>query len=271
MNAPLAVWTTYYYELTPEDAVLELKKNGILAAELSDEHGEVLLKRGEPAVVGAEFRRFLENEHFIMTQGHLWLSIKICSDSEAYDKLTKWIDLYAAIGIKNAVLHVDRLANEDITDEERFARNLAVLKRIEAYVKGKGIRICLENLGGFVSNVEMLLRFMDELDPDCFGICLDTGHLHLCGDRDQRRFILAAGDRLHALHIADNDGSRDQHLIPYGIGRVDLTEVIAALREIHYEGLFNYEIPGERHAPMPILAYKLEYIRKCYEYLMQEA
>ena len=271
MNATLAVWTAYYYDLTPEDAVLELKKNGLPGAELSDEHGAVLLQRGAPKAVGAEFRRFLEKENFVMTQGHLWLSIQLCSDKEAYEKLLPWLDLYAAIGIKNAVLQAERFPTEEITDDERFARNLAVLKRIEAYVKGKGIRICLENLGGFVSNVEMLLRFMDELDPDCFGICLDTGHLHLCGDRDQRRFILAAGDRLHALHIADNDGSRDQHLIPYGIGRVDLTEVIAALREIHYEGLFNYEIPGERHAPMPILAYKLEYIRKCYDYLMQEA
>ncbi|MBO5051093.1 MAG: sugar phosphate isomerase/epimerase [Clostridia bacterium] len=269
MNAPLSVWTTYYYDLTPEDAVLELKKNGILAAELSDEHGAVLLKRGDPKTVGATFCRFLENEGFTMTQGHLWLSIKLCSNPDAYEQLLPWLDLYAAIGIKNAVLHAERFLNEEITDEERFARNLAVLKRLETYVKGKGIRICLENLSGFLANVEWLMRFMAELDPDCFGICLDTGHLHLCGDGDQRRFILAAGDRLHALHIADNDGSRDQHLIPYGLGRVDLAAVIGALREVNYEGLFNYEIPGERHAPMPILAYKLEYIRKCYTYLMQ--
>jgi len=44
--------------------------------------------------------------------------------------------------------------------------------------------------------------------------------------------------------------------------------VIHALREVGYEGLFNLEIPGERLAPLDIRGYKLEYIRKCYEYMM---
>lgn len=268
MKTTLAIWTSYYISLTPEDAVLELKKNGIPAAELSDEHGQMLLERGDPKTVGAEFRQFLEKENFIITQGHLLLSAKLCSDKTAYEKLTSWIDLFAAIGIKNAVLHADCLAGEDISDDERFTRNLVFLKKLESYVKGKGIRICLENLGGFVSNIEGLLRLTDMLDPECFGICLDTGHLILHGDGDQRRFILAAGDRLHALHIADNDGSRDQHLLPYGNGNLKIAEVINALREINYEGLFNYEIPGERRAPMPILAYKLEYLHKCYDHFM---
>lgn len=270
MKTVLGIWTAYYINLSPEEAVRELKRHGILAAELSDEHGEMLLQRGEPTAVGAAFRQFLEREDFLVPQGHLWLKIRLCRDADAYEKLLPWIDLYTAIGIKNAVLHVDGFYdNEDMTDEERFSRNLAVLKKLEPYVREKGIRVCLENLRGFVCNIEMLMRFMHELDPVCFGICLDTGHLHLHGDRDQRRFILAAGDRLHALHIADNDGSGDQHLIPYGQGRVNIREVTDALREIGYGGLFNYEIPGERHAPMPILGYKLEYVRKCYDYLTE--
>ena len=78
-----------------------------------------------------------------------------------------------------------------------------------------------------------------------------------------------AGHRLHALHIADNEGKTDQHMMPYGRGNVDFAEVVAALREVDYHGLFNLEIPGERLAPLPVLGYKLEYIRKCYKYLME--
>ena len=33
----LAVWSNYYYELSPEDAVKEFIKNGIYASELADE------------------------------------------------------------------------------------------------------------------------------------------------------------------------------------------------------------------------------------------
>ena len=85
---------------------------------------------------------------------------------------------------------------------------------------------------------------MDQLDEACFGICLDTGHLNL-KDKDQRNFILKAGKRLKALHIADNQGETDQHMMPYGRGNIDFDEVIRALREVDYEGLFNLEIPCE--------------------------
>ena len=59
MKTNLSVWTSYYVQLSPEDAVLELKKHGLSCAELSDEHGYVLLQRGEPEAVGAAFREFL--------------------------------------------------------------------------------------------------------------------------------------------------------------------------------------------------------------------
>ena len=52
MDAKLSVWSAYYVEMSPEDAVLELKKHGIVCSELSDEHGLMLLQRGEPKEVG---------------------------------------------------------------------------------------------------------------------------------------------------------------------------------------------------------------------------
>ena len=156
--------------------------------------------------------------------------------------------------------------------EERYARNLAKLKVAEAHIKdrGLGIRICLENLGGIAQTAEELCEVVDQLDPDHFGICLDTGHLNLT-NKDQRRFILAAGKRLHALHIADNEGERDQHMMPFTRGTVDFTEVVHALSEVDYEGLFNLEIPGESHIPMELRAAKLRYIQSCYDYLMRRA
>ena len=83
MNTKLSVWTAYYIFKSPEDAVLELKKHGIFAAELSDEHGAMLLERGDPKEVGTAYKKFLEEQQFTMTQGHLWLSCKICSDEQA--------------------------------------------------------------------------------------------------------------------------------------------------------------------------------------------
>ncbi len=270
MKTELSIWTAYYIELSPEEAVLEMKKHGLTTAELSDEHGEMLLHRGDPTEVGKAFKAFMDEQNFSTPQGHLWLKCKICSTEEAIDQLLLWLDLYDAIGVKNAVLHLDNIAAEpELSMEERYARNLAKLKIAEAHIKnrGLGIRICLENLSAIAQTAEELCAVVDQLDSEHFGICLDTGHLNL-NDKDQRRFILTAGKRLHALHIADNEGERDQHMMPFGRGNVDFGEVVQALREVDYEGLFNLEIPGERMAPLEVRGYKIEYVRKCYEYLM---
>ena len=271
MNTQLSVWSAYYIFKSPENAVLELKKHGVNASELSDEHGAMLLKRGDPKAVGLAYKKFLEQQEFTMTQGHLWLSCKICSDEQAVYKMMEWLDLFDAIGIKNAVLHLDAMAGSGVSEEERFQRNLEKLLMLQEHIKTEGLKlcICLENLGGIVTGIDEINSYIDRLDEDCFGICLDTGHLNL-HDKDQRNFILKAGKRLRALHIADNEGKTDQHMMPYGRGNIDFDEVVKALREVDYQGLFNLEIPGENHRPDEIQGYKLEYIVKCYAYLMSE-
>ena len=184
------------------------------------------------------------------------------------EKLFRWVDLYEAIGIRNMVLHCDPLSRTDLSFDERIARNADRLRELAAYIEGREICICLENLRGFTTSADHLLAVIDQIGSEQFGICLDTGHLNLT-EKDQRAFILKAGKRLRALHIADNEGERDQHMMPFGRGNVDFEEVVRALREVNYEGLFNLEIPGESHVPMEVRAAKIRYVRECYDYLMR--
>lgn len=266
MQARLSVWTSMYVERSPEEAVLELKKHGIACAELSDEHGAMLFERGNVEESGRQFRAFLEKENFTMTQGHL-CPVRICSEKDAVERLYEWLRLYEAVGIENAVLHCDSMAaRNDLTTEEIYAHNIAVLKRVQERTRGMRIRICLENLTRICRDAESLLAILDQLEEDRFGICLDTGHLNMC-TQGHGEFIRKAGHRLHALHIADNEGERDQHMMPFGRGTVDFSEVVDALREVEYDGLFNLEAHGENRAPLPVRGYKLEYIRRCYDFL----
>ena len=99
-----------------------------------------------------------------------------------------------------------------------------------------------------------------------FGICLDTGHLNLVNG-NQREFILKAGRKLKALHIADNEGVVDQHMMPFGKGTVDIKEVFKALKEIGYRGIYNLEIGGERRCPIEVRHFKAQFIKKSFEYL----
>ena len=279
MEAKLSIWSQYYHEMRIEDAVLEFKRNGILCSELSDEHGEELFSRSEDYVsTGKKLAQFLSEENFCMSQGHLWLRVKICTDDDAVERLCKWIDMYEAIGIKNMVLHTEEMYAVDLPREERVALNVERLRKIAEHVKDKDVTICLENLRSsrperavedlVAGSVDNLLEIIEAVGSDRFGICLDTGHLNLTY-KNQREFILRAGEKLRALHIADNQGKgEDQHMMPFAKGRVDFLEVVAALREIDYHGLFNLEIPGETRIPLELRNEKIKYIKACYDYLM---
>ena len=272
MKPQLAIWSSYYVDLSPEDAISELIKYGITASELSDEHAAMLLQRGEPREVGRTFANFLQERNFTMTQGHLWLQCHLCQEG-AVDILCRWLELFDAIGIQNAVLHLDGMGqNRLMTPEEKYALNLEKLLMLQDYMIAHqlSVRICIENLRSFAFHIDQLMAVVNQLSEAHFGICLDTGHLNLCEDKNQYNFIQKAGHRLYALHIADNEGERDQHLMPFGKGCVDFSAVVKGLSECHYTGLFNLEIPGERLAPLPVRGYKLQYIRQCYEYLFQD-
>ncbi|MBQ8697095.1 MAG: sugar phosphate isomerase/epimerase [Clostridia bacterium] len=266
MTPKLSVWSSFYHEMSPEDAILELKKHGITATEFSIEHADMLFERGNYVTEAARFADFAKEKDFEISQGHLWHDCEFCAHTEHYERLLDWLVLFDAMGIKNAVLHPDRLLGTDMTFEEKLELNVKRLNDLAAFMKGRGMkmRICLENLKKVWVTIDDMMALLDRLDPEFFGICLDTSHLYL-REGDIREFIIRSGERLHALHIGENDGSADQHLMPYVVGRIDFADVLSALREVGYDGLFNLEIPGENRAPVEIRGYKAEYIKRCYE------
>jgi sugar phosphate isomerase/epimerase len=274
----LSIWSSYYVELSPEEAVERFFKNGIFCSELSDEHGFMLLERDSDFMSTAKkFKEFIQARNFEIPQGHLWLEIKICADNTALPKLLNWIDMYEAIGIKNMVLHCDNLYQTDFSREEKIKRNVEKLRIVAEHIKDKDVKICLENLRPHNNeeskqiidkSVDDLLHILGLVGSDNFAICLDTGHLNLTL-KNQREFILKAGKHLKALHIADNRGVLDDHLMPFNGGNVDFKEVVAALGEINYSGIFNLEIPGERGVPIEMRDAKIAYVKACYDYLMR--
>lgn len=271
MSTPLfSIWSSFDVDLTPEEMVLALEERGMSVCELSDEHGEVLLNRGEdPEKIGREFKEFAAAHGVSFPQGHLWLKVHLCDpDPSVMEILKKWLILFASIGVKNAVLHMDRASFPEGTDKETLLSvNAEKLKVLSKTAEEWGIRICLENLRGAFECVEDLLDVIDLVGSPAIGICLDTGHLNISHASSQEHFIKTAGDKLHALHIADNEGETDQHMMPFGKGNVDFQEVMRSLKAIGYSDLFNYEIPGERRLPMELRAAKTEYLKKVTEYL----
>lgn len=276
MTLNFSIWTDFYNDLTVEESVLRLLKHGFTKSELSINHGQQLLNRmGLPEQVGKEFRAFLNDHGYTVSQGHLSFNRGLCS-GEAVEELKKEIDLFLAIGIENAVIHAN--GGQHLTPQERFDCRVRSLNELTDYIKGTPLKLCLENLGSVpeTHTVERIREFIDAVGSKQLKICLDTGHLHLVNGRgeanqSQAEFIRGAGNDLCAMHVTNNSGGGDDHLMPFSsrIG-VDWKEVINALDEIGYTGLFNLEILGENKAPLVIRDAKLLYIKQMLEYMTSE-
>ena len=77
--------------------------------------------------------------------------------------------------------------------------------------------------------------------PEHLAICYDFGHANLANPGHTREDLLAIGQRLKAVHVNDNRGTADEHLMPFH-GTVDWKAAMAALAEIGYTGDLTYEI-----------------------------
>lgn len=168
------------------------------------------------------------------------------------------------------VIHPD-----SVNDEAGYSRKKSLASETERFKRfgelaakyGTGIAIenMVDHLGigygrRFGCNAEDLLELLDKLNADdIFGICWDTGHANLA-QVNQPAAIQQIGSRLKALHINDNRGEKDDHLLPY-LGYVEWTPLLKSLADVNYQGDFTYEIhnftrwnePGDSSAGRGVL------------------
>jgi len=84
------------------------------------------------------------------------------------------------------------------------------------------------------------LRMIDEIGSERLGILLDTGHANVNGEDLAEAVRSLKGVPLH-IHIDDNHGDSDAHLIP-GEGSIDYEPFVRALQEIDYQGFVSGEL-----------------------------
>lgn len=115
-----------------------------------------------------------------------------------------------------------------------------------------GPGIAVENGSGeLTKTADRLLELVERVGDERFGVCWDTGHAHLDGV-DQETEVAALGRHLKCLHVQDNDGKSDQHLLPFAVrGGIQWQGVIRGLQRAAYQGPFNYEVHNAFHDRPP--------------------
>ncbi len=84
--------------------------------------------------------------------------------------------------------------------------------------------------------VEETVEIMNRL-PKTIYSAIDMNHI-----KNPENLILAMGDRLKSLHVADGDGLAERHYFPCsGEGQNNWTAILAALDKVNYKGPFMFE------------------------------
>ena len=138
-----------------------------------------------------------------------------------------------------------------------------------------GVKICLENMFVEGENGKLLPYF--DADDACyiidtlndiagsqvFGFCYDIGHANIT-ERNLYDDVCTYADRLFCLHIHENDGHSDRHLIPYTQANsrpTDWEGFINGLIKIGYKGPINCEVhPALNIVPSELLENTLKFI-----------
>lgn len=156
------------------------------------------------------------------------------------------IEIAGMLGIPWIVLHA-ATDFSGASENRSLERNLEWIGAFVTHAEKAGTGIALENLDfsktaqpEFTASVDDLIALIDAFGTSNVSACYDFGHAHLAGS-DHQKNLLALGSRLTCLHVADNHGTKDEHLMPF-YGTVPWETCMETLATIGYTGDLTYEV-----------------------------
>ena len=124
------------------------------------------------------------------------------------DRLIAGIHYAGSMGIKNAVAHVSSSPTPPMHNDLGLKR----LEKVVEVAQKRNVRFCLENTR---RNDYLDWVFANFKDADSLGFCFDFGHTNaFTHDTTDPRWLPYL-DKLTCVHMHDNDGTGDQHLLPF--------------------------------------------------------
>jgi L-ribulose-5-phosphate 3-epimerase len=143
-----------------------------------------------------------------------------------------------------------------------WARLVAGCTAVLAHAEYRGVTLGFEpEPGMLVERLDDYERLATELGEDPrFGLTLDVGHAWCLEDESPAACVRRAGSRLVNIQIEDMRRGVHEHL-DFGEGEIDFPPVLAAIREVGYQGLVTVELPRHSHAGPTVAAWAIEFLR----------
>ncbi|MBQ7338796.1 MAG: sugar phosphate isomerase/epimerase [Clostridia bacterium] len=164
----------------------------------------------------------------------------------------------AALGAPVCVIHTATTGGNgsDATSAQMHRLNYEQFTRILPYAAEHGVKIATETFGDsprhgccdFFGNADEFIKGYQAVKASEWGqyftTCIDTGHSNKAmrfGNPTPADVIRRVGSDIAVLHLNDNDTLTDQHKPPLS-GTIDWEDVLTALDEVGYGGVYNMEL-----------------------------
>ena len=202
----------------------------------------------DPQAHYAEIAAAAEECGIRLIQSHSPMGKPLAPDNAEFIADTiRCVEACGAWGIPNLVVHSGYLPG--ISVEETFRLNREFYMPILACAEKYGVCILVENFNKmhvdgmyWIDNAPDLLAMVEYIDHPLFQAVWDTGHANM-QEMPQDEALRLLGSHIRALHIQDNLGDKDAHLLPF-LGSMSLDCVMQGLIDIGYDGYFTFEVGG---------------------------
>ncbi len=182
--------------------------------------------------IAEKYGLYLEHSHIsYYGSNNLWFDT---DDGDIIQKRhIEVINLAKDCSIPTLVMHPFEVVMPDGGSYDVFMRRMS---HIAECAEKCGVRLAMENLG----EQEYLKKIVDHFtDNPYIGICFDSGHNNVTNHNDYG-LLETYRNRIFALHIHDNNSTKDQHYLPFE-GNGDFKAFINAMAKTSFSGSLMLE------------------------------
>ncbi|HXW61252.1 MAG TPA: sugar phosphate isomerase/epimerase family protein [Candidatus Acidoferrales bacterium] len=176
---------------------------------------------------------------------------------DAMDEVKRALEVAETIPFRYLIQHM--ATSHQPVDPRTLDAAFSSLEHLVLFAKQRGVVIAIENTPNEFGSPESLAQFVKQTRLNDLRFCFDLGHAHIAEG-------VAAGfellrDRTVTVHVHDNHGETDEHLLPFD-GTIDWGAALGAITAVREPPAVVLELK-ERSPGVP----SLEQIRTAFDKL----
>jgi sugar phosphate isomerase/epimerase len=153
------------------------------------------------------------------------------------------IDFASQIDGRIVTVHLGSVSRGRLKHARESVRAILLnsITTLTDYAEDRDVTIAIENVQSdreeweeaIGKTAEDIIGVLKEIDAKNVGVTFDVGHANTVGNPDD--FAVRLAPYIVNVHLHDNDGTRDQHLV-IGEGKIDFPKILHTLKEVGYSG-----------------------------------